>query len=162
MSFPEQMSNFAPSEQPPDHPPTPPARAARRRRPLVWILAVLGALVLLGGAAGVYFVAFAPITVNGSVTVANAGQGFTTTECRGTGAFSDLAGGTAVVISDASGKTIALGQLQPGHVSGTNCVFQFSVEAPRSDFYGIEVSHRGVVKYSLAEVQAGRVSIGIG
>lgn len=160
---PSTWSEGQPTPPVPVQPASPPVAAAQggNRRLFVGIVAVLGALVLVAAGVGLYLVAFAPITVDGTVTVADAGKGFSDTGCRGTGGYSDLAEGTPVAISDASGKTIAIGRLETGRVSGADCVFPFHVSVPRSDFYGIEVSHRGVVKYSRAEVQSG-VMLGIG
>ena len=77
--------------------------------------------------------------------------------------YEDIRDGAQVVITDASSKTIAVGKLGPGKMrrpggadaSDRHCVFAFEVSAPRGhDFYGIEVSHRGRLQYTAAQLQA--------
>jgi len=88
--------------------------------------------------------------------------------CSGSGGYSDLAGGTQVVVKDGSGSIIATGHLNEG--TGANpyvykgtpdpeivdsCSFSFDVEGvPDSDFYSIEVGHRGAMTYSRAEMES--------
>ena len=89
--------------------------------------------------------------------------------CSGSGGFDDMAAGTQVVINDGSGSTIATGHLNEGtganpyiDVGGTpdpeivdTCLFSFDVEGIRdSDFYSVEVSHRGAMTYSKAEMES--------
>lgn len=80
--------------------------------------------------------------------------------CLGSSGFKDISGGAAVTVYDASGKVIAVANTTDGlwtdmptnHGDGT-CIFQFTVKnVPASDFYGIEVSHRGQVRYSAADL----------
>lgn len=86
------------------------------------------------------------------------------TSCYGSGGYDDLREGTGVVVTDAAGTTIAVGSLGRGTYStfGTlDCVLPFTVEVPTGKgFYGIEVAHRGAVKF--AEPDLGRVRLAIG
>ncbi|UWZ37477.1 hypothetical protein Drose_04130 [Dactylosporangium roseum] len=88
--------------------------------------------------------------------------------CQGMGGFSDLRGGTQVVITDAGGKKLAVGALAAGragdfstNADGTqragSCTLAFAVPGvPRGvGPYGVEVSHRGVQTYSEERLDAG-------
>jgi hypothetical protein len=75
--------------------------------------------------------------------------------CKGVGGYSDISNGAQVIVTDAAGQTVALGQITdgfnnyPGH-----CRFKVVVRGvPKgSDFYGIEVTHRGRVQFSAADI----------
>lgn len=85
-------------------------------------------------------------------------------KCAGANGYDDLTEGASVVISDSSGKTIAVGSVDGSAASGSVCMFGFDVaKVPSGEkFYGLEVSHRGVVQFTEAEVKAGPIlSIGI-
>lgn len=79
--------------------------------------------------------------------------------CKGLDGYSDIAGGTPVVVADETGKTIAVGQLDTGVPQGSNpsvqassCDFSFSVTVPDGrPFYSVTVSHRGTQTYSTAK-----------
>ncbi|MFF0864122.1 hypothetical protein ACFYUV_20355 [Nonomuraea sp. NPDC003560] len=83
--------------------------------------------------------------------------------CTTTGAgFKDIQEGVQVVVTDAASKTIALAALGPGKMRrpggpdalDRHCVFPFAVSAPAGhDFYGVEVSHRGRVQFTAAQVK---------
>ena len=76
--------------------------------------------------------------------------------------YSDISDGAQVTVEDSTGKAIALGTLQAGHVSelfgpGTavegmayRCVFGFTVnDVPAEEkIYSVEVSHRGKVNFT--------------
>ncbi|MGW6503003.1 hypothetical protein [Nonomuraea angiospora] len=119
----------------------------------------------------------APITVTGTIA---APGGFTNGGlaggpgqlCAMGGGYSDIRAGAQVVVTDDAGKTIAVGQLEPGKILlpradawGTrSCVFPFTVQAPGGyRFYGIEVTHRGVVRYTAEQLrQPVEMSLGRG
>lgn len=66
--------------------------------------------------------------------------------------YSDIPG-AQVVVTDASSRVIALGNLPAtGRMSSIpprHCVFNFSLDVPEGhDFYGVEVAHRGRVQYT--------------
>ncbi len=73
--------------------------------------------------------------------------------CTGEGVFADIRQHAQVVVTDAAGKTIGVGKLGTGVHVEEGCVFRWAlaVEAGH-DFYGVEVSHRGVSKYSAAQM----------
>ena len=77
--------------------------------------------------------------------------------CYADPGFKDIYAGAQVVVSGKSGETLAIGRLEvdPTFVSAARCNFVFTVEGVPAgeDFYGIEVSHRGRLQYSEADVQ---------
>lgn len=79
-----------------------------------------------------------------------------TPDCQGSGGYSDLQAGAQVIVRDASEKTIAKGTLKPGlPLDADTCRFGFSVSGiPDSDFYSVEVSHRGALTYSAKDLDA--------
>lgn len=79
--------------------------------------------------------------------------------CWGRNGYDDIRQGAQVVITDSTGATVGVGQLSAGEPSvvsdrATKCVLRWQVpDIPDgSDFYAVEVSHRGKVQYSRAEV----------
>lgn len=88
--------------------------------------------------------------------------------CAGTGGYSDIAAGAGVTIQDASGKVIATTVLGNGEQVldeqvGAACHFDFTAsDVPASTFYKIEVSHRGLVTFSRARVDAGTAQLTLG
>lgn len=96
------------------------------------------------------------LTVNGDVdTITVYGQ-----FCSGVGGYSDLDIGTPVVVKNGTGAVIATGSVGGGDVllNGATkiiCVFPFEVkDVPDSDFYVIEVSHRGGLTFSKSDLEA--------
>jgi hypothetical protein len=81
-------------------------------------------------------------------------------QCTGTGGYDDIRNGTQVRVSDEDGELLAVGSLGEGLVSQdstpifTKCHFPISVsDVPEARFYSIEVSHRGEISYSKAELE---------
>jgi hypothetical protein len=78
--------------------------------------------------------------------------------CAGTGGYADIRFGADVTVTDASGRVIGTGTLVQGirvkrGSATTDCLFRFGIrDLPTTDFYGIEVSDRGIVTYSLDEL----------
>lgn len=79
--------------------------------------------------------------------------------CWGYNGYEDIHEGTPVVVTDAAGTTVAIGKLGPGVPKGTadkadSCTFSWEVlNVPvGSDFYGVEVSHRGRIQRPAAEI----------
>lgn len=87
--------------------------------------------------------------------------------CRGHGGFDDLTLGASVTITDAAGGVIGVSQLSGMNASdgmhGT-CDLAFSVpNVPAGKgFYGVEVSHRGSVKYDEAKLKSGDIQLTVG
>jgi hypothetical protein len=128
--------------------PTPTQQAVRRRIIGIAAVAVIGA-----GCAGT---PLAPThIVTGTFELAGSHQGgYGTVPCEGTGGYTDIREGAPVTLKDAAGTMIATSRLEHGS-SSAPCDFTFAfpnvVEMP---FYTVEVSHRGGLTYSLAEMKA--------
>jgi hypothetical protein len=142
---------------------TPSARGAHRpRRGPVWTAALIAIPVLVVAvvAVGGWIVLHRAITVHGAFRLTSVTTGVTrtgTNNCQGANGYSDLQEGTQVTVTDQSGAVVALGTLDVGQAqSDSVCVFPFTLNVPAGKgFYGIEVSHRGVVHLSEAELRAG-------
>lgn len=90
-------------------------------------------------------------------------QVFSDTSCRGAGGYDDIGPGTQVVVKDDTDRTVATGSLvwkenkaltSSGPFIGV-CVFGFDLEnVPDAPFYSIEVSHRGALTYSRADLES--------
>lgn len=80
----------------------------------------------------------------------------------GANGYGDISEGAEVVISDDTGKTLAITQLGAGTVTqGLDCQFLFSASVPAGKrFYGVTVTHRGTVKE--AESDLGDVALSLG
>ena len=83
--------------------------------------------------------------------------------CIGVGGYSDLSQDTSVEITDASGTTVGLGHVLYSELHDTTCELRFSAEdiPTGAGFYGIEISHRGIVKFAEADL-ASPVTLTIG
>lgn len=113
-----------------------------------------------------------PIAVTGSVTLTDPDSTLNaaltgTHDCGGVGGYSDIKEGAQVVISDDAGKTLTISHLTAGQTpeqkTGLNndCVFGFTAQVPAGKrFYGVQVTHRGVVKMAEAELPSASLSIG--
>lgn len=76
------------------------------------------------------------------------------TRCYGSGGYSDLKEGATVTLSDQSSTILASTALGPGVGSKAECAFPFAlIGVPdTASFYVIEVSHRGQISKSHAEM----------
>lgn len=75
--------------------------------------------------------------------------------CTGSGGFSDIKTGAQIKVTGPTGETLGLGELLPGgtaHKLGTKvaCVWFIHIGGVPTGkgFYGIEITHRGVVQYA--------------
>jgi hypothetical protein len=70
--------------------------------------------------------------------------------CRGHSGYEDIAGGARVAVTNPAGDVIARSELATGQIEPGQCVFSFRVRnvPDGQGTYGIEVAHRGIVKYS--------------
>lgn len=89
----------------------------------------------------------------------------TTDDCSaGTGGYSDIREGASVVITDASGKKLAVGSLKEGKPYGESrlCTFGFSIEdIPGGEGpYSVEVGSRGEVAFTEDEADSIVISLG--
>ena len=146
--------------EPPRPEPTPsPPRGHRK----LWLL--VGAAVIVVAIAAVLAITLlsgssSSITAHGTMDVVDFFGGCQT-------AFSDISDGTQVVVTDSSGQVIATGNLSynasvsntlspPSPVSGTQCVYNFTVTVPNGlPRYGITISHRGTIYFSAAQMSQG-------
>ncbi|XGV99642.1 MAG: hypothetical protein ACAF41_11975 [Leptolyngbya sp. BL-A-14] len=109
-------------------------------------------------------------TVTGDLTIDPAGGSLVSVykhqgdSCRGndnveSGGFDDLNAGAQITVLDSSGKMIALGSLGEGKVVKSDrdsnlCVFPFVIDkVPESDFYSVELGHRGKLTFSGKELE---------
>jgi hypothetical protein len=144
----------------------PPVRSTKRRRTLTLVLIAVAAL---GGAAGIAGgVVFAMVrsgaiaspfastfTITGTVTLTYGDFINTGSVCYGKGGYEDMRPGAPVVITDAAQKTVAVGTIDSATETVTECHLKFTIEdVPRgSDFYGIQITHRGRLQYAAADLE---------
>ncbi len=125
------------------------------------ITALAGAILIASSLAACgeqTFQADGTITVLGKVSAAN------DTTCSSLGGYDDINEGAQVKVT-VDGSTVALGKLEAGSPAMDNyaCKFEFSLaDLPSGkNFYSVEVSHRGGMEYSQADLEAGiELSIG--
>jgi hypothetical protein len=85
------------------------------------------------------------------------------TKCHGTHGYSDVGGGTQVIVKNGRGEIIASTTLGDGHGDGTNCRFGFTFPITEGqDRYVLSVGHRGEFSYSFEQLQRGAVEIHLG
>lgn len=98
--------------------------------------------------------------------VLRAGDDASTGCTRGLGGYADIGVGTQVTVTDGNGVVLGLGTLATGVREGFTCRFTWQPinGIPDRNFYGVEVAHRGVVKFSSADMQTNgyRVSLTLG
>jgi hypothetical protein len=83
-------------------------------------------------------------------------------DCYTSDGYDDIREGAQLTVKDETGTVIAIGLLDPGHVGEMNvahttalkCIFGFSADnVPEGKaFYIVEISHRGEMKYSRAQL----------
>lgn len=171
---PEAVSAVPAAEQPDQAP-------ARLLRPSLaaWIKALRPTTALVvGGVAGATLVSVAwavtaidfggrpqTISTTGSLLLTDP-SGYTThgTSCAGNGGYGDIDAGTEVTVTDASGTVIAADHLTAGEVVSDSCMFGFTVhDIPAgSTFYRVEVSHRGALTETEAELRKGGLVFTLG
>src|SRR5664279_1677797 len=96
--------------------------------------------------------------VSGTITLVK--EGSTSDFCSGSGGYSDIISGAGLTLFDSSSRIIGTASLGVGTstfdgLSG-DCVFKFGFgQVPvTSDFYAVDVGHRGKTTYSKADLQA--------
>lgn len=83
--------------------------------------------------------------------------------CSGKGGYDDIAAGAQVIVSDDAGHTLQISKLENGYITRglASCRFTFSAYVlAGKHFYGVEVTHRGVVKEP--EAKLGHVALTLG
>ncbi len=100
-------------------------------------------------------------TVTGSLTLDD--YDTVLADCVGQGGYSDISEGATVVITDQTGRILSSGALEAGSASGTTCVYDFSLPSVRQDEqqYAVEITHRGKVVTSAAEMQSDGWTFGV-
>lgn len=83
---------------------------------------------------------------------------------RMTGGYSDLGVGTQVRAYDAAGNLLAAAPLEGGLLDFSGCHFTFEMTLPVTDTYDFEISQRGRIAYTHAELERGgfEVSFSLG
>lgn len=137
-----------------------PAPAAKRRSRLPLIIAAALILLTAVGVGAWLLLRPGTMTITGSLLLTedqNARGG--TLYCSGTTGYEDLDEGTQIVVTDGTGAIVAMGRLQRGEQQPEYaCRFPFAVEVPTGlGFYGLEIAHRGIVRYSEVELERGLV-----
>lgn len=122
------------------------------------MLAALAAAVLLAGCGHVQVPGHAATHdfVAGSITVRDYIKGDNGGACvLMSSGYDDIHQGTQVTMSNASGKVVAVTELEEPSLDSHYCVFAFVFhDVPDMDFYQLEVSHRGELVKSRAELDA--------
>lgn len=81
--------------------------------------------------------------------------------CKGVGGYDDIVGGASVTAYNSAGDIIGTSSLGGGVAVGKNCMFPFEVTGlEESDFYQVEVSHRGKVTVAKANLDYVGLSLG--
>lgn len=121
---------------------------------LVAVAVVLGIVAAAGGfGAGSFTMTGTLILVD--QTSLGASAQVDKAPCEGTGGFSDLSPGTAVLVQDSTGQTLATGSLGAGAREATSgaCLMPFTVPAVKDGLssYSVTISHRGTQVVSAAD-----------
>lgn len=106
-------------------------------------------------------------TVSGVMTVVSGSgslySGSSYGVCTLSGGYDDITAGTTVTVRDSSGTIAGVGALGNGAGSSYGCAFSFTVDdVPVSDFYTVEVGHRGEVTFTDAAVRDGDLRLSLG
>lgn len=82
--------------------------------------------------------------------------------CTGDSGYSDVAPGANVVVRNANGEQVGIGELGDGKGSGEACVFRFAVSGvdDSGKIFSVEVGNRGDVSFKRSE--AARVDLTLG
>lgn len=156
---------------------TEPHRPSPRRGLLGWTVLVL-VLLIGAGVSTWFFMQPEPakptatssstgpgtFTVSGTVILSRGQFTWVSSEnptCNGFNGFDDIRGGGQVTVTDASGKTLAVGSISRGNAEGITtetdgthraaiCPLPFSVlDVPRGvGPYGVKITHRGTLTYT--------------
>ncbi|MGW3667409.1 hypothetical protein [Streptomyces sp. NPDC005141] len=106
-----------------------------------------------------------PFDTDGTITLTDVGADLEDGEpCSGTGGYSDIDFGAQVNVTDAAGTLVATSSLGLGEKTEAGCAFAFTVDeiTPGSKFYTVEVSHRGGLTQTEAELRAGGLDFTLG
>lgn len=152
-------------------------RPTRKKRNYQYLIPIAEVLILVGvGIAAVFgpLGSAQPSTfqLTGTITIVDSSNGeYGNVDisdengiCQGAGPYSDLSSGTAVIVADPHGQTVATGALQPGQADSSDsstladqCAMSFAVpDVPLGlASYTVTISHRGSQVVSPAEASTG-------
>ena len=87
-------------------------------------------------------------------------------DCRGYGGYKDINEGKQIALKDATGKLLAIASLSNGHIVETGfsnlCEFKFDFhDVPDMPLYQVEISRRGSLGFSKAELESQGWSISL-
>ena len=105
----------------------------------------------------------ATLVAGGSIRLLDGGMGRGGGECWGGGGYRDISGGSAVIVRNATGDQVGLGELEPGEPEDiVTCVFEFTVEdiADEGERFTVEVGGRGQVPFERDEASDIVLSLG--
>jgi len=75
--------------------------------------------------------------------------------CFGSGGYSDIREGAGVTLKHGDGKLLGTGSLGAGTGGSSSCTFDYAIDnVPETAFYSLEISHRGALNFSLADMNA--------
>ncbi|KAA1031813.1 hypothetical protein FVA95_08600 [Pseudonocardia sp. EV170527-09] len=106
-------------------------------------------------------------SITGAMTVMNGTSSLYSSSsygsCHLSSGYDDIVAGTAVTVRDSAGRIAGVGALDSGTGSSYGCTFSFVVDdVPASDFYTVEVGHRGEVTFTDAAVRNGDIQLSLG
>jgi hypothetical protein len=85
------------------------------------------------------------------------------TKCHGTQGYSDVGGGTQVIVKNGRGAILTSTSLGDGHGDEFNCRFAFTFPITEGqDRYVLSIGHRGEFSYSFEQLQRGGIEIHLG
>lgn len=104
------------------------------------------------------------LTITGSIALTDYGGwiGDGRGSCSGMDGYGDISAGAVVIVRNATGEQVGLGELEDGHRARGDCVFDFEVTdiADDSERFTVEVSGRGQVPFTRDEASSVRLSLG--
>ena len=107
----------------------------------------------------------APIEVDGDLELMEEGRHpkFGRQCAAKSAGYDDITAGAQVTVTNEAGTVLAVGTLQNGTGTGTGCKFPFTVTVPPGhQFYGFEISHRGVIRYSEEQLRTTGAHLSLG
>lgn len=91
--------------------------------------------------------------------------------CWGVGGYDDIDIGTPVTVTDAAGTVVGIGRLAEAETAldetltqVIGCRFRFAIQGVTggSDYYGVEVAERGVVRYDAIDISRSTLELTLG
>lgn len=130
---------------------------------------LLVAVIVLLTVVGTVTLSSADTTVAGRMTVVTSTNALSASSysnggsCVTYGGYDDIAEGTAVTVRDSTGAIVGVGSLGAGQGSAYGCSFPFTVtDVPDSDFYTVEISHRGAMTFTAEDIRTSELQLSLG